>query len=166
MLDTLRLTHMAGCLRQSDPAHYSDVIMGVMASHITGASIVYSTVCSGADHRKHQSSASLTFVRGKFHLWLVNSPHKGPVTWKMFPFDDVVTTLHEHCELDHYCMARVMNGISLFRFQAVTYLLSELDKLTFKYEQNYLLITLPEPMLLYCQLDHGNIFWWNHIQNW
>ena len=40
---------------------------------------------SGADQRKHQSSASLAFVRG-FHWWPVNSLHKGPVTWKMFPW--------------------------------------------------------------------------------
>ena len=38
---------------------YSDVIMGAMASQITGVSITYSTVCSAADQRKHQSSASL-----------------------------------------------------------------------------------------------------------
>ena len=37
----------------------------------------------GADQRKHQSSASLAFVR-----WPVNSPYKGPVARKMFPFDD------------------------------------------------------------------------------
>ena len=36
--------------------HYSDVIICVMVSQITGVSIVYSTVCSGADQRKHQSS--------------------------------------------------------------------------------------------------------------
>ena len=39
--------------------------------------------------RKYQSSVSLTFVRG-IHRRLVNSPHKGPVTQKMFPFDDVI----------------------------------------------------------------------------
>ena len=60
-----------------------------MASQITSLTIVVSTVYSGADHRKHQSSASLAFVRG-IHRWPVNSPHKGPVTWKMFPFDDVI----------------------------------------------------------------------------
>ena len=43
----------------------------------------------GADQRKHQSSASLAFVRG-IHRWPVHSPHKGPVTRKMFPFDDVM----------------------------------------------------------------------------
>ena len=39
--------------------------------------------------RKHQSSASLAFVRG-IHRGPVNSPHKWPVTRKMFPLDDVI----------------------------------------------------------------------------
>ena len=47
---------------------------------------------SDADQRKHQSSASLAFVRG-IHRGLVNSPHKWPVTRKMFPFDDIIMTL-------------------------------------------------------------------------
>ena len=63
--------------------------MIAMASQITSVSIVYSTVCSGADQRKHQSSASLAYVRG-IHRWPVNSPHKGSVTRIMFPFDDVI----------------------------------------------------------------------------
>ena len=42
--------------------HYNDVVMSAMASEITGLTIVYSTVYSGADQRKHQSSASLAFV--------------------------------------------------------------------------------------------------------
>ena len=54
--------------------------------------IVYSTVYSGSDQRKHQSSASLAFVWG-IHRWPVNSPHKWPVTRKMFPFDDVIMHL-------------------------------------------------------------------------
>ena len=58
-------------------------IMGVMVSQITSLTIVYSAVYSGAHQRKHQSSASLAFVRG-FHRGPVNSPHKGPVTRKMF----------------------------------------------------------------------------------
>ena len=69
--------------------HYSDVIIRAMASRITSLTIVYSTVHSGADQRKHQSSASLAFVRW-IHWWPVNSPHKWPVTQKMFPFDDVI----------------------------------------------------------------------------
>ena len=69
--------------------HYSDVIIGTMASQITSLAIVYSSVYSGADQRKRQSSASLTFVRG-IHRWPVNYPHKWPVTRKMFPFDGVI----------------------------------------------------------------------------
>ena len=69
--------------------HYNDVIMGAMASQITYLTIVYSTVYSGADQRKHQSSASLAFVLG-IHRWLVNSRHKGPVTRKLFPIDNVI----------------------------------------------------------------------------
>ena len=45
-------------------SHYCDVIMGVIASQITSLAIVFSTVYSDADQRKHQSSASLAFVRG------------------------------------------------------------------------------------------------------
>ena len=71
------------------PQHYDDVIMGTIASQITSLTIVYSTVYSGADQSKHQSSASLAFVWG-IHRGPVNSPHKWPVTRKMFPFDDVI----------------------------------------------------------------------------
>ena len=63
--------------------------MGAKASQITSLTIVYSTVYSDADERKHQSSTSLAFVRG-IHRGPVNSPHKWPVTRKMFPFDDVI----------------------------------------------------------------------------
>ena len=72
--------------------HYDDVIMGAIASQIITLTIVYSTVYSGANQRKHQRSASLAFVRG-IHRWPVNSPHKWPVTRKMFSFDDVI--LHQ-----------------------------------------------------------------------
>ena len=44
--------------------HYDDIIMGVIASQITSLTIVYSTVYSDADRRKHQSSAALAFVWG------------------------------------------------------------------------------------------------------
>ena len=70
-------------------SQYNDVIMSLFASQITSLTIVYSTVYSDADQRKHQSAASLAFVRG-IHRGPVNSPHKGPVTRKMFPFDDVI----------------------------------------------------------------------------
>ena len=67
-------------------AHYSDVIVHAMASQITSLTIVYSTVYSGTDQRKHQCSASLAFLR-VIHQWPVNSSHKVLVT-----FDDVIMT--------------------------------------------------------------------------
>ena len=69
--------------------HYYDVIMRAMASQITSLTIVYSAVYPDPDQRKHESSASLAFVRG-IHRGPVNSPHKWPVTRKIFPFDDVI----------------------------------------------------------------------------
>ena len=65
--------------------------MGSMPSQITSLTIVYSTVHSGADQRKQQSSASLAFVQG-FNRWPVTGefPHEWPVMRKMFPFDDVI----------------------------------------------------------------------------
>ena len=66
-------------LKMESMVHYSDVIMSVMASQITSLTIVYSTVYSGADEGKHQSSASLAFVRG-IHRWPLDSLHKRPVT--------------------------------------------------------------------------------------
>ena len=92
--------------------HYGDIMMGAMASQITSPTIVYSTVYSDADQRKHQSSASLAFVRG-IHRGPVNSLHKRPVTQKMFPFDDDmvntdVLTLYHHGE--------VMTGMCFLRY--------------------------------------------------
>ena len=78
--------------------------MGTMASQITSLTIVYSIVYSGADQRMHQSYASLALVRG-IHRWPVNSPHKGPVTRQMFPFDDAIITWHDQ--------ARIFSTISL-----------------------------------------------------
>ena len=54
----------------------------------------YWIVYSDADQRKHESSASLAFVWG-IHRWPVNSPHKGPVTRKMLPFDDVIMSFKD-----------------------------------------------------------------------
>ena len=66
--------------------------MDWIASQITSLTSVYSTVHSGADQRKHQSSASLAFV-WEIHRWPVNFPHKWPVTRKMFPFGDVIMSM-------------------------------------------------------------------------
>ena len=79
--------------------HYGDVIMGEMASQITSLTTVYSNVYSGADQRKHWSSASLALVSG-IQRRPVNSPHKGPVSRKMFPFDDVIMITSLTCNVD------------------------------------------------------------------
>ena len=78
-----------GTARRQTLIHYSGVTMGTMASQITSLTTVYSTAYSVEDQREHRSSASLAFVWG-IHRWPVSSPHKWPVTRKIFPFDDVV----------------------------------------------------------------------------
>ena len=88
----LSITLSSSSISQFVRNNYNDVIMGTMASQITSLTIVHWTVYSDADQRKHQSSKSLAFVRG-IHRWPVNSPHKGPVTRKMFPFDDVIMSI-------------------------------------------------------------------------
>ena len=69
-----------------------------MTSQINDVSVVCPAVCSGADQRKHQSSAPLAFV-GEIHWSPVNSPNKRPVARKMFPFDDVIMTLSFESEV-------------------------------------------------------------------
>ena len=81
--------HPANICLYVDQEKLEDVILGALASQITILTIVYSAVYSGADQRKHQSSTSLAFERG-ISRWPVNSPHKWPVTRKIFPFDDVI----------------------------------------------------------------------------
>ena len=92
--------------------HYNDVIMGMIASQITSLTIVYSTVDSGADQRKHQRPASLAFVRG-IHREPVNSPHKWPVTrknvsfwWRHYGFAELIkyklTNIITSCPLDKH----------------------------------------------------------------
>ena len=88
--------------------HYNDVIMGAMTSHSTSLTFVYSTACSGADQRKHQSSASLDFVY---------SPHKWPVTRRMFPFDDVIM----YCLIYDNHMPELMMIPKLWAFISVGY---------------------------------------------
>ena len=80
---------MCSIFHASCTRHYHDVIMSLLASQIASRTIVFSTVYSDADKRKHQSSASLAFVWG-IQRWPVNSPHKWPVTWKLFPFYDII----------------------------------------------------------------------------
>ena len=89
--------------RMNNKTHYSDVIMSAMVYQITSHTSVYSAIYSGAHKRKHQSSASLAFVRG-----IHRSPHTGPITRKMFPLDDVIMNFYLliFCILDNEDMNR------------------------------------------------------------
>ena len=87
--------------------NYNDVTISATVSQITSLTIVYPTLYSAADQRKHESSTSLAFVRG-IHRWPVNSLHKGPVTQKMFPFDDVIMRHQGQSSLDQV-------GLSAFK---------------------------------------------------
>ena len=88
--------------------------MGPIASQITSDTIVYSTVYSGADQRKHQCPASLAFVWG-IRRWPVNSPHKSSVTRKMFPFHDVIMMLgHLETTYSNYCVPLLFFGDKLW----------------------------------------------------
>ena len=91
--------------------HYSYVIMTAMASQITSIWIVYSSVCPGADQRKHQSTALLAFVRG-IRRWPVNYPHKGPVTRKMLPFDDVIMQAIDLVLSEYFALIYEQSGVS------------------------------------------------------
>ena len=84
-------------------AHYDDVMMDLLSSQITSLVIVHSNVHSGADKRKHQSSAT---------LWPVNSPHKWPVTRKMFPFDDVIMAYSPSCDILRTSSVVIQNKIA------------------------------------------------------
>ena len=99
----VRGPHSRSVLGQKFHHHYDDVIMTMLASQITSLPVVCSIVYSDVNQRKHQSSASLAFVR-EIHRGPVNFPHKWPVTRKMFPFDDVIMTSVGH----------TMNNVAVF----------------------------------------------------
>ena len=92
IVEMLQITAEQACrqlLVVLKPAHYDDVIMTTIASQITSLTVVYSTVYSDADQSKHQKLRVTGLCVGN-SPGPVNSPHKGPVTRKMFPFDDVI----------------------------------------------------------------------------
>ena len=75
--------------QRTSPAFYMQRTLQWRHNERHGVSNHLKIVHSTADQRKHQSSASLAFVRG-IHRWLVNFPHKWPVKRKLFPLDDVI----------------------------------------------------------------------------
>ena len=98
-------------------------LMSVMASQITSLSIVCSNIYPGAGQKKHQSSASLVFVRG-IHRWPVNSPYKGPVTRKIFYLMTSSWTVQKpadnKCGAVIQCLPRIMQIVcALLHFVVV-----------------------------------------------
>ena len=100
--NTSSLVHQHTFIATQTYMHYNGNIMSAMMYQITSLMIVYSSVYSGTDQRKHQNSASLVFVRG-IHRWPVSSPHIGPVTRKMVPLDDVIVDVFTQIHHNPYC---------------------------------------------------------------
>ena len=69
--------------------HYDDVIMGTIASQITS---LHDCLLNRLFRRRSKKTSKLRITG----LCAVNSPHKGPVTRKMFPFDDVIMRNAKH----------------------------------------------------------------------
>ena len=117
--------------------------MSEMASQITSVLIVCPTVCSCPDQRKHQSSASLAFVRG-VHRW--------PVTRKMFPFDDVI-------------MQNLPTNLSICLVWKPNSFCISFQKLMLQYYTQLPTATnIPSKLAVKC---HDDVFKWKHFpRNW
>ena len=75
--------------------------MGAMVSQITGGSIVYSTVCSGANQRKHQGPASLALVTGEFPAQNDSNAEIVSIWWRHHVLQDVTKPLPEQMFIYH-----------------------------------------------------------------
>ena len=86
-----------------------------MAIQTTGAMIVYLTVCSAADHRKHQSPALLAFVggnspvTGEFPAQRASNAENASIWWR---HDDVVVVLNH---LNNILLIKCTNCLKYFR---------------------------------------------------
>ena len=109
-------------------AHYSDVIMSAMASQITGVLIVYSTVCSSADQRKHQSSVSLVYVRG-VHRWNPRN-HRWILRPKASDAEHVSISWRHHENRKYRCRRWVLLHEMWSECSPVEMCFNEWDKLT------------------------------------
>ena len=69
--------------------HYSDVIMGAIAIVSQKPAWRLSTQPFIQTQIKENIKAPLTGLCAGIHRWPVNSPHKWPITRKMFQIDDV-----------------------------------------------------------------------------
>ena len=107
---------------------------GAIASQITSLTIVYWTVYSDADQRKHRSSASLAFVRG-IHRGPVNSTHKWPATQNMFPFDDVIMNYSRLIMICIWIIHFVIIGINNHILWFIIYLKQTITTVVYQLDQ-------------------------------
>ena len=101
----LSLKRSAISMKALGQVHYDDVIMGAIASQITSLTVVYSTVYSDVDQRKHQRSASLAFVGG-------NSPGTGKFPAQMASNAENVSIWWRH-HVEWICVG---NGINTMQY--------------------------------------------------
>ena len=154
---------MSSCPRE----RYSDVMISAMASQITSLPTAHWTACSGADQRKHQSPASLAFVLG-IHWWPVNSPHKWPVTRKMFPFDDVIMNVATLTSIDSTWTTGV--GIIKWVFRVIDGSDKFIFKTQSKPQQSYAMNIITINALNLSKLGYAYIYewqrsWYIHLTN-
>ena len=77
--------------------------MGAMASQITRLMLVYLTVYSGADERKHQSSSSLAFfggnspVTGEFPAQMATNAENVSIWWRHHVRNEYVRFIKTSC---------------------------------------------------------------------
>ena len=137
--------------------------MSAIASQITSVSIVYLALCSGEDQRKQQSCASLAFVMGN-HRWPLNFPHKGPLTRKIFAFDDI--TIQNKKGVNYWiCCSSLMWGntkhivhlaILVVSSTTMKTIVSQLPKLTLHLNvETKMMLILPKGMYItdFCLMD-------------
>ena len=92
-------------------SHYIDVVMTTMPSQFTSLTVVYSTVYSDADQRKHQSSVSLAFVWGIHRdRWIHRT--KGQLRGEYF---HLMTSSWCYVTVAHFRTCRSVNTVRLRR---------------------------------------------------
>ena len=108
-----------------------------------------------ADQRKHQSSASLADVWG-IHRRQMNSPHKGPVTLKMFPFDDVIMNTFMICCCLHFL--NVVNTPVHIHMRRVNEFIILMDILNLMFQTIYTFTKFTD-IELKLHFIHNNCYW-------
>ena len=98
-------------------SHCNDFRIGAMASQITGVSIVWSTVCSGAEQQQQQQKIKAPRHWGES----MDSNNKGPVTRRMLPFDDVIMVITVPADVVQN-LSCLHHNISAYRWFCVTLL--------------------------------------------